>query len=81
VDQGDDPTADESLLDALALEAASYLRRRGAPLPVSAVVDELRRDGAPAREAAEAVEHGVRTGALVRIGDDAVDAGIVRGFL
>jgi hypothetical protein len=81
VDDGDDTTADESLLDALALEAASYLRRRGAPLPLSAVVDELRRNGAPAREAAEGVEHGVRTGALVMLGEGVVDAGIVRGWL
>lgn len=81
MDPGDEQTADEALLDALALEAASHLRRRGAPLPVAAVVRELHRDGVTAKEAAEAVDHGVRSGALVMLGEDLVDAGIVRGWL
>jgi hypothetical protein len=81
LDDGDEKTADESLLDALALEVASQLRRRGSPLPISAVMEELRRSGVTAEEAAEAVEYGVRHGALVLLGESMVDAGIVRGWL
>ena len=57
------------------------IRRRGAPLPVSVVVEELQRQGAYVDDATAAVEHGVRNGALVMIGETHVDAGIVRGWL
>ena len=81
MDQGEEKTVDEALLDAIALEAASHLRRLGRPLPVSALVEELRRNGAPAEEAADAIDHGISTGALVMLGEAVVDAGIVRGWL
>jgi hypothetical protein len=80
-DDRDEKTVDEELLDALALEAAAHLRRVRAPLSVATVVEELRRNGAAADDAADAVDHGVRTGALVMLGEDFVDAGIVRGWL
>ena len=81
MDSGEEKTVDEGLLDAIAIEAASYLRRLGKPLPVSDVVAELRRTGASADDAADGIEHGVRTGALVMLGEAVVDAGIVRGWL
>jgi hypothetical protein len=81
MDDGDESTVDEALLDALALEAAEHLRRQGAPMPVSAVVEELERRGAYADDAVAAVEHGVRNGALVMLGETHVDAGIVRGWI
>ena len=78
---GEEKTVDEELLDALSLEAASHLRRTRGPLPVAEVIAELRRNGAGPDDAADAIDHGIRSGALVRLGDDFLDAGIVRGFL
>jgi hypothetical protein len=78
---GDDSTVDEALLDALALEAADHLRRRGAPLPVAAVVEELQRRGAHREDAIAAVEHGILSGALVMLGEQMLEAGIVRGWI
>jgi len=80
--EGDDEaTVDEAYLDALSLEAASYLRRRGGALGHAEVIEELGRKGVPARDAVEAIDHGLRSGALVLLGADQLDAGIVRGFL
>lgn len=79
MDDGDEKTVDEGLLDTLSLEAAAHLRRHG-PLPVSEVIAELRRNGAPAEEAANAVDHGLHAGTLVMLGESTLDAGIVRGF-
>ena len=75
-------TADESLLDALALEVASHLRRLHTPLPVLEVLEALRRDGATVDDARDAVDHGIRSGALVWAGEGQamLDAGIVRGW-
>jgi hypothetical protein len=81
VDNGDESTVDEALLDALALEAADHLRRRGAPMAVSALVEELQRRGAFVDDAVAAVEHGILNGALVMLGEQMVDAGIVRGWI
>ena len=80
MDDGEEKTVDEALLDAIALEAAAYLRRRG-PLPVAEVVAELRRNGCPADDARDAIDHGVQSGALVMLGESKLDAGIVRGFV
>lgn len=78
---GDEATVDEAYLDTLSLEAAAYLRRRGGSLARGAVVEELCRNGVTSAEAAEAIEHGLRTGTLVMLGAGMLDAGIVRGFL
>ncbi len=78
--ESDEETVDEAYLDALSLEAASYLRERGGALAPADVLDELVRRGVPFNEAAEALDHGVRSGTLVMLGRK-LDAGIVRGFL
>jgi hypothetical protein len=81
VNPPEDKTVDEALLDTLALEAATFLRRAGGALPRSAVIAELCRNGAAAVDAAAAVEHGLGSGALVELGETMLDAGIVRGWL
>lgn len=80
-EDGEESTVDEGQLDALALEAAAYIRRRGGALEPATVVAELCRTGASTRDAWDAMDHGVRSGALVMLGTTKIDAGIVRGWL
>ena len=77
----DEETVDEAYLDALSLEAASYLRRCGGALAPEDVIDALGRRGVSSDEVREAIDHGLRTGTLVMLGTRKLDAGIVRGFL
>ena len=80
-DDGEERTVDEGQLDALALEAAAYIRSRGGALEPAIVVAELCRTGASAQDAWDAIDHGLRSGALVVLGATKIDAGIVRGWL
>jgi hypothetical protein len=77
----DEKAIDEGRLDTRARDASEYIRRHGAPLEAGVVAAELCRLGCSTEEAADVVEHGLRTGTLVRLGSSFLDAGFVGGRL